>query len=321
MVFLISLALAQPIKVGVDNSYPYSYQDKGEWSGLSVELWEEVARRNHWETDYQIVSTADRFEAISTGTIDVYLPAVTITSEREKLFDFSHAYYKDYLAVTTHQEAGFWSYVSSFLFKMASVLGIVIPVLLTVAYLYMLCEKDNEKRLTWKEMPRALFNSSYWAMTTAATVGYGDESPKTIPGRILSMIWMLFGIMFFSWIITQLNIETKTTIDSKDIPNGLIVVENTTAEEYLKSYHKEYKTVWTEAELQTEFKNGKDVFYDQSLLQSITSDTVLRVEEAPQYYGLLFPEDSPYLELANRQLLFVLETPKWNAIRSTYLKD
>jgi voltage-gated potassium channel len=33
----------------------------------------------------------------------------------------------------------------------------------------------------------------YWAIVTVTTVGYGDISPKTVPGRILASLLMIVG--------------------------------------------------------------------------------------------------------------------------------
>lgn len=38
------------------------------------------------------------------------------------------------------------------------------------------------------------FEALYWATTALTTVGYGDIYPKTMLGRIISMITSIFGI-------------------------------------------------------------------------------------------------------------------------------
>jgi hypothetical protein len=35
-------------------------------------------------------------------------------------------------------------------------------------------------------------------MVTMTTVGYGDTAPKTVPGRILGLVWMLAALVFVS---------------------------------------------------------------------------------------------------------------------------
>src|SRR4051794_4593409 len=38
------------------------------------------------------------------------------------------------------------------------------------------------------------FNALWWTMTTLSTVGYGDFFPKTVPGKLLGIFLMIFGV-------------------------------------------------------------------------------------------------------------------------------
>ena len=38
----------------------------------------------------------------------------------------------------------------------------------------------------------------WWAMVTMTTVGYGDKAPKTLGGRIVALVWMIFSIIFIA---------------------------------------------------------------------------------------------------------------------------
>ncbi len=42
----------------------------------------------------------------------------------------------------------------------------------------------------------------WWAMMTMTTVGYSDKAPKTMGGRIIALIWMIFSIIFIANITT-----------------------------------------------------------------------------------------------------------------------
>lgn len=41
------------------------------------------------------------------------------------------------------------------------------------------------------------FDSLYWGVTTAVTVGYGDLSPNTVVGKVVTMYLMLSMVLFF----------------------------------------------------------------------------------------------------------------------------
>ena len=68
--------------------------------------------------------------------------------------------------------------------------------------------------------------SFYWAFTTLTTVGYGDIHATTSLERIVAVLWMMFGVCFFSFTIGSLtsmitNIDTRETI----LTNKLAIIE------------------------------------------------------------------------------------------------
>ena len=71
--------------------------------------------------------------------------------------------------------------------------------------------------------------SMYWAITTMSTVGYGDITSYTEAEQILAIIWMLFGVCFFSFVIGSLSSMMSST-DSKaiDLKNKLKIIEDFT---------------------------------------------------------------------------------------------
>lgn len=54
----------------------------------------------------------------------------------------------------------------------------------------------------------------YWSVTTLTTIGYGDITPGTNSERIFTMIWMLTGVVFYSFTIGSLT-STISNIDTK----------------------------------------------------------------------------------------------------------
>ncbi|MBB5189041.1 ABC-type amino acid transport substrate-binding protein [Zhongshania antarctica] len=54
LIFFSSLAQAQQtMRVGVKSVPPFAMQtESGEWTGISVELWNNIARQQNWETQW-----------------------------------------------------------------------------------------------------------------------------------------------------------------------------------------------------------------------------------------------------------------------------
>lgn len=66
----------------------------------------------------------------------------------------------------------------------------------------------------------------YWAVTTLVTVGYGDISATSSLERVVAVLWMMFGVCFFSFTIGSLtsmitNIDTKETV----LTNKLAIID------------------------------------------------------------------------------------------------
>ena len=55
------------------------------------------------------------------------------------------------------------------------------------------------------------FESFYWLVTTATTVGYGDITPNTTEGKILALIVMVLGVSLLGFLLSQL---TRSIVES-----------------------------------------------------------------------------------------------------------
>lgn len=65
-----------------------------------------------------------------------------------------------------------------------------------------------ERRKNSIEFPKrfhsGLYEGFWWSFISMTTVGYGDRSPKTIPGRLYAVSWVLIGITIFSILTGEL---------------------------------------------------------------------------------------------------------------------
>lgn len=71
--------------------------------------------------------------------------------------------------------------------------SISVSIIVLSAFLFSLTEKQS------------LANSLWWAMTTATTVGYGDETPHTAFGKIIASVLMVGGIGFIGLLTSTIS--------------------------------------------------------------------------------------------------------------------
>lgn len=66
-----------------------------------------------------------------------------------------------------------------------------------------------------KDFP-SVWDGIWWAVVTVTTVGYGDLTPKSVEGRVVALVVMLFGIGFLSVLtatIASRFVQTDTETD------------------------------------------------------------------------------------------------------------
>ncbi len=96
-----ALAHAEELRVGVDKDFaPFEFKDKdGKYTGFDVDLWNAVAKRLNLKYKLIPMDFNGLIPALKTENIDVALAAIFIKAAREKVIDFSHAYFRAGLKV------------------------------------------------------------------------------------------------------------------------------------------------------------------------------------------------------------------------------
>lgn len=87
------------LRVAVRHAPPFVYEAMNpltgvvELEGIGIDYWEEVAARLQVPYQYVCMSLSETLTALTNASIDVAVSPLTITREREKIFDFSHQYF------------------------------------------------------------------------------------------------------------------------------------------------------------------------------------------------------------------------------------
>ena len=76
--------------------------------------------------------------------------------------------------------------------------------------------------------------ASYWAFSTLTTVGYGDISAYTDSERVVAIIWMCFGVAFYSFTIGNLtSLVSQIDTREKALTHKLNFIDSFAAEAHL----------------------------------------------------------------------------------------
>jgi polar amino acid transport system substrate-binding protein len=190
---LVGALVAPPFMMKAEN---------GQWEGLSIELWQELAQELAVEFEWREFQTLDEIRsAIARGEIDV-MPAMAMTSEHEVIVDFSHPYYRSGSAIAvsaTGAEHGWLGVVRRIVsWNVLGMIAFLALLWITAGVALWLCERRSNRELLSEGPLKGVEHGIWWAAVTMTTVGYGDVAPKTIGGRIVATIWMLISIVLIA---------------------------------------------------------------------------------------------------------------------------
>ena len=249
MIATASSAFAEHIVVVVKPVAPFVIDEDGKFSGYSIDLWNEVARKAGW-TDFEykkVDNVPEMLEALRSGQADVAVGALSITSERTKEIDFSHPFYDSGLDIMVKGGGAPGPFeLLARLLTPALVLtfgGIMVALVLVSHVLWWFERKHNDEDFP-EHYSEGMVESIWW--TTCVLIGgmCMNKDPKGITGRVVGTAWALVGIAMISYLTaTATSIMTVDTLGSdingpKDLAGkSVATLQGTSADKYLLAQH------------------------------------------------------------------------------------
>jgi polar amino acid transport system substrate-binding protein len=324
--------------VGTKVSPPFAIKlEDGSWSGISIELWRRIAADMDMDYEFREVDLQDVFEQLEAGEIDVAIAAISITAERDRHVDFSHAYYSTGLGIAVPQRRtlSLWGLLRGLLTArfFEIICGLLVIGIVTGVLLWRLERRRNEGMFGGRT--REGVSMGIW-WSTIMLLGHKGVVPATGWARILSGIVMivstvivsaLTGVFASAITISQLEPGIAHPNDLRHIRTA--TVTSSTSAEYLTSrriQHKPYSTI--DAALQAMLANQADaVVYDLSMLKYRRNTELLnRINVLPQVfnrqqYAIALAPHSGLRRPVNQALLLITSSDAWSDVLFRYIGE
>ncbi len=307
----------------------------GTWSGISMDLWKEVARRLRLDYEVRELTVADIGDDAKMGALDVFV-SLNVSADREAIADLTHAFYSTGLAIAVAPKdaSGLGATLSAiFTTKFAKLIGALTAMLLVIGMMMWLAERRRNDQFGGTAF-HGIGAGLWWSAVTMTTVGYGDKAPVTLVGRLLGLVWMFAAILiiasFTASISSALTVSQLSSSVSGpgDLPKVKVgTVEPGSGPYYLGRRHIKYKGYKDATAAIEGLASGEvdAVVYEAPILQYVVKnkgDTNIVVLDGTfdnHGYALMLKQASPLREAVNIALLQFISTDDWSSVLQKYL--
>ncbi len=318
-------AQTESLRVGVSPSEPLVIrEDTALYDGLAVALWEVVAGRAALPYVYVEVARDSVAARFASNDLDVYLVATPATSSRDT-GAHSPIYYSSSLAVARRSGNSITKVLQGLFnptfFRIVGSLSLLLLVVGTLIYLAE--RKDNEEQFGGK-VHEGVGAGFWWAGVTLTTIGYGDKTPSTLPGRVVAMLWMLVGLAISSVLTATLVSLANAKTSPLKLPGDLreqrtiTLADDAAARKFLDRQSIAYGTV---PDLANGFERIKadsaDLFlaphmeFEYYLTNSSSSLEIQASRLEPDYYAFSFRQNLPQADTLSALVDEVIRGPVW----------
>lgn len=328
------------LRIGVHPDPPFIIADQeGGYSGLCVDLWEEVADKLAYP--YQYVEYADEIgmlRALDFRELDATINPMTVSSIRLRMFEVSQPFFISSvgIATTTGSRSQFQLFLRNFFsLDFLKITLLLLFIIFCFGTLLWIVERRHN-RLQFRPGFIGLLDGLWWSAVTMTTVGYGDKAPKTSLGKSIAIIWMFTAVIiisgFTATIASTLTVSslavTIENLQDLSIVKSLGSVRASGSEDFLIAHdiqpHQSFETP-LEGLKALARQDLEAMVYDKTVLRYLTSEhqlegntQILPVTFNKQYRSFLFPKNSPYYNEINPVLVNRIHQADWGAVLRKY---
>ena len=211
-------ARSSVVRVGVMTaSQPFAWEkDDGSFDGVSVALWEEVARAHALR--YKFVpagpNVGKALDRLKNKDFDVLVGPISVTADRYERFAFSRPYFLNHLsvAVPVEKENSRWAMLGRTLWEPIShffPIFMLIIMLVSICFFFFDRKVHVRKTSNWRR-----FMDSVWEVVIILIQGELLADTRHVGKRFLVLLWLVLSIGLLSIFIGTIT-SSLTLFDEK----------------------------------------------------------------------------------------------------------
>lgn len=332
-----SFAQTQPLTVGVMVSPPFVMVDDGKYTGLAIDLWEEIASEKKWQFEYRDYHTfRDLLDATSAGRVDLAATNITITQQRALRVDFTQPWFDGgmRLMVSTEQTTGFRSILKGLAQAgfITAYAWIAFVIILATAFLTLFDRRfDKSFPVRWRDGTA----ESFYTVMSVVTSGRPPARKNLFGwlGRVWQALWLVCGIAVLAFVTSSVTsvmttLSLSTQIDNVDDlgDRAVGVLDGSVEEDYaiergltVRSYSDlaDATTALVDGDVMAIIADAPVLEYYAHTNPDLPVNVVGRLFERDKY-GFALPHHSPLIREMTLAVLGAVDSDRIEALQSKY---
>ncbi len=325
--------------VGIHQDPPFVIKDTEGYSGVSIDLWEHIAKEMEIAFEYQEFSdVVGIVRSLDYDELDLTINPMANSPVRLERFQVSQPFYISRIGVatTSHSRSQFQIFISNFFsIDFLNVVLFLLIILLSFGTILWFVERRKNK-YQFRPGVKGLFDGLWWAAVTMTTVGYGDKAPKTQLGKTIAIVWMFTAVIiissFTATIASTLTVNTLEAningLDDLQTVERIGVVGASNGEEFTIQHGMEPYQIYRTPLQALRALSRKEIdvlIHDQTALGYLIHTNQLedKVDLLPltfskQYRSFIMPRAHPLFDEINKQLITQIQSIGWDEILTKY---